>query len=933
MFGKKFRSVVIAVGALVIAMVGQVPAHASAQINGSLSNFDTFNDSGVDAHGFEIELDGISASDVQYWFGAPYNRYGTPIITDFTNGSVSGAKVRWESPLDGNNNFVNTTVMAPANPTPTDGHACYLYGPAGATQQLYDASGCEHFGLGLINNPTNEIYNWLVDDPSNHGHLIYANTPVSIPAPVWTVSNNGNVAAALPAPAPQPIAALPGVPACALWGDAVWVKVYKTESHSPARLGALLTDSKEVPENSTEVETEWEFLQGRPTCDDTGKALAVQPNNELVHEAAAGAGSESVTRRFEIFKYTGSYDDTDGGNHEALPLCDSNPYKQICSGKASATPNADLGAYVGAQMAAANLMAAGVNTSAISVTRNGDGTGTVTDASGGITCGDLCGGDYSTGTSITLTATPDAGSHVVGWSIPGCNTKTVCTFTLTQDTTVNVAFSTTQVNTPAPTISSISTITVAAGQSITITGTDFDTLQTVSLGSQAATVTSSSSTSITVLTPCDVSSGALTVTTDGGSATSRSVTVKSAKATISSLTPTSVMPGQTLTIKGTYLACLSSVSVNSKPAEIQSTSYGQVAITVPSDATTGYVSVTSSVGTVLSKAKLTVTPLPAITSFTPSHVLPGGVVTITGVSLKGVSSAIINGTTAKTKLTGTTSVAVTVPLGASSGDITLRLPTGNIAANAVLTVDVPAPTITSVSAVTGNTGTSILVKGTNFDQNATVKIGTKSQIVNVVSPTVLVATIAQGSTTGALHVSNDGGTATWSANFTVTAGSALTTITKSSAKTGQGDQVLTITGTNLGNLASLRVAGVDAIFTILTNTTAAVVLPAGAKTGTFSGTTITGVQVTGPAITVTQGSAVPTATAVSPTSAVNGAWVKVTGVNLAGTVGVMWGAVEAQFYVTAANMIYVRVPMGVITGTMVITTTGGSVETKSIKIS
>ena len=219
MFGKKFRSVVIAVGALVIAMVGQAPAHASAQINGSLSNFDTFNDSGVDAHGFEIELGGISASDVQYWFGAPYNRYGTPTITDFTNGSVSGAKVRWESPLDGNNNKVNTTVMAPANPTPTDGHACYLYGPAGATQQLYDASGCEHFGLGLINNPTNEIYNWLVDDPSNHGHLIYANTPVSIPAPVWTVSNNGNVAAALPAPAPQPIAALPGVPACSLWGD------------------------------------------------------------------------------------------------------------------------------------------------------------------------------------------------------------------------------------------------------------------------------------------------------------------------------------------------------------------------------------------------------------------------------------------------------------------------------------------------------------------------------------------------------------------------------------------------------------------------------------------------------------------------------------------------------------------------------------------
>jgi hypothetical protein len=144
--------------------------------------------------------------------------------------------------------------------------------------------------------------------------------------------------------------------------------------------------------------------------------------------------------------------------------------------------------------------------------------------------------------------------------------------------------------------------------------------------------------------------------------------------------------------------------------------------------------------------------------------------------------------------------------------------------------------------------------------------------------------------------------------------------------------VLTITGTNLGNIATLRVAGVEAMFTVLTNTTVAVVLPVGSRVGTFSATTFTGAQVTGSAITVTVGSALPTATAVSPTSAVNGAWVKVTGVNLAGSTQVMWGDVQAEFYVTAANMIYVKVPMGVTTGTMTVTTTGGSVETKSVKI-
>jgi len=932
MFSRKFRSVIVTLSALVLAMVGQLPANASAQINGSLSNFDTFNDSGVEAHGFEIELDGISASDVQYWFGAPYNRYGTPIITDFVRGNVSGAKVRWEATKDANGNFVETTAMAPANPTPTDGHACYLYGPAGATQALYDSAGCEHFGLGLINNPTNEVYNWLVDDPSNHGTLTYANTPVSIPAPVWSVSNNGNVAAAIPAPAPQPIPALPGVPACALWGDAVWVKVYKTESHNPARLGALLTDSKEVPENSTEVETEWEFLQGRPTCDDTGKALRVQPVNELVHEAAAGPGAESVTRRFEIFKYTGIYDDSDGGNHEALPLCDSNPYKTKCSSPAQLTPNSDLGGYVGAQMAAANLMAAGVNTSAITVSKQGDGTGTVSDSTGGITCGDLCGGSYSTGTNMTLTATPDAGSRVAGWSVPGCNTKTVCSFTLTQDTQVTVTFMASS-NVSEPTITSVSSTSLAAGQSVVVSGTNLSTVSAVEVNGIAATVTNFADNSITVILPCSAGVGPINITTDGGNVSSQNITVKTGKPTVTSFTPATGYPGSAISLKGTFLACLTGATIGGKSAQLGDASYSQAAIVVSSDAVTGYINATNSLGSVATKTKYTVIPTPSITSFSPRHVLPGQTVTLTGVSLKGVTSAIINGTTAKTKLTGTTTVTITVPVGATSGDLTLRLPSGNLTASSQLTVDVPAPTISSLSAVSGSTGTSILVKGTNFFQGTAVSIGAKQTRVQVVSPTVLVATVLSGTTTGALKVDNGGPIATWSQNFTVTPGTASSTITKSSTRSAIGSTVVTITGTNLGNLSAVRVGGVDASFTVLSNTTAAVVLPAGARVGAITGTTVSGSAVTGPSITVTAGSSLPTASAISPSSSVNGAWVKVTGVNLAGTISVSMSDLDAVFYVPAANAIYVQVPIGATSGVITITTDAGSVNTAVLKIS
>ncbi|MCX6405064.1 MAG: PEP-CTERM sorting domain-containing protein [Actinobacteria bacterium] len=402
---------------LLVVGLQAVPANAvQANINGALSNFDTFNDTGKDSHGFEIELDGVSSADVQYFFGAPYNRYGTPTVTDFSANGVSGVKVRWISQSDTAKRYANTTSMAAASPTVTNGHECYLGGPAGATQQLYDSSGCEHFGLGTMTNPTNVVYHWLVDDGTNTGQLVTADSPVAIPAPVWTITNAGNVAAALPAPAQVPVPALPAKPDCALWGPAKWMKVYKTESHAPAQLGALLTDNVNVPQEPAQVETEWKFIQARPTCAEDGTPLAMQPDNEVVSDAPVGAGAESVTRRYEFFDYSGTYDDTDGGNHEALPLCDEDPYKLSCSSAPMVDPNSDLGAYEGAQMVAANLALAGVQTPLLNVSMSGDGTGLVSDGNG-IGCGDLCSGAFAVGASVTLTAVPDQGSHIAGWSI------------------------------------------------------------------------------------------------------------------------------------------------------------------------------------------------------------------------------------------------------------------------------------------------------------------------------------------------------------------------------------------------------------------------------------------------------------------------------------------------------------------------------------
>ena len=56
------------------------------------------------------------------------------------------------------------------------------------------------------------------------------------------------------------------------------------------------------------------------------------------------------------------------------------------------------------------------STFALSVTRMGTGTGTVTSNPSGINCGTSCTANYATGTSVTLTAAAASGSTFAGWS-------------------------------------------------------------------------------------------------------------------------------------------------------------------------------------------------------------------------------------------------------------------------------------------------------------------------------------------------------------------------------------------------------------------------------------------------------------------------------------------------------------------------------------
>ena len=76
----------------------------------------------------------------------------------------------------------------------------------------------------------------------------------------------------------------------------------------------------------------------------------------------------------------------------------------------------------------------------LQVNKTGTGTGTVTSNPSGINCGSTCSAKFSSGATVTLTATPAAGSVFAGWGGSGCSGTGTCTVTLTANTTVTATF-------------------------------------------------------------------------------------------------------------------------------------------------------------------------------------------------------------------------------------------------------------------------------------------------------------------------------------------------------------------------------------------------------------------------------------------------------------------------------------------------------------
>jgi hypothetical protein len=288
---------VIMASALIFAPSRSVDASTAY---GTLNNFDCVNDTGSEAHGFEIELVDVHSTDITYTYD--YNHYGIPKITeDTTDPAHPRVFVRWAGVRNGDGTWSAFTAIPSGPIAPTDGH------------QFTNPSvnfGGEHFGVGYYGAPTAVKYNWLIDDGA--GNLVHG-SPVYVATPTFTYYPP----VGLPVPQVQAVIVPPPPPDPPVlqFGEAVWVKDIKTTTHNAEKV-ALRDLVDPDPDNPaarnwangepTEVETEWRILQ-------TEFANAANPKGELAGVAQdLPEGNETVTRRYEFYKYVGPVDAESG---------------------------------------------------------------------------------------------------------------------------------------------------------------------------------------------------------------------------------------------------------------------------------------------------------------------------------------------------------------------------------------------------------------------------------------------------------------------------------------------------------------------------------------------------------------------------------------------------------------------------------------------
>lgn len=241
---------------------------------------------------------------------------------------------------------------------------------------------------------------------------------------------------------------------------------------------------------------------------------------------------------------------------------------------------------------------------------------------------------------------------------------------------------------PVPTISAFSPTSATAGTTVVITGTNLSAATAVRFGgTNAHSFSVNSDTQITAVVGSGAS-GAVSVTTYGGTAARDGFTFQAEQViipapTITSFTPQEAAANATVTItganfSGSGLSGITGVLFGGVPAQTYAVQSPTTITAVVGTGASGSITVSSARGNA-SLAGFRFIPTPVITDFTPKSAGRGATVSITGRNFDGVTSVSFGGTAVQFTVSGDTLIRATLQIG-STGAISVTTPGGTATA-------------------------------------------------------------------------------------------------------------------------------------------------------------------------------------------------------------------------------------------------------------
>ena len=165
---------------------------------------------------------------------------------------------------------------------------------------------------------------------------------------------------------------------------------------------------------------------------------------------------------------------------------------------------------------------------------------------------------------------------------------------------------------PPPAITSFSPTSGPIGTQVIIQGSGFTGATIVSFNGTTASFLVNNNTQITTTVPAGATSGPISIVTPGGSVNSASPFTVIPPPIITSFTPGSGPVTTTVNIFGNHFNGCTSVKFNGTNGSFTVISNGQLNATVPSGATTGYITITTPGGTATSTSVFSVTTPPLV---------------------------------------------------------------------------------------------------------------------------------------------------------------------------------------------------------------------------------------------------------------------------------------------------------------------------------